>query len=516
MATSSIQDALQAIERLAARVGTLEAGVAERDARIAKLEACVSSAASPAQAAGSPAGAALASAMGALKVGGAGGGAQMPAPPDLTAWSNPDGGTAAAANELKMDFEGKRETVGAERARELLQHAQAGRTDFTRISLANKSYTAEGAAEVAAVLQSLSAVRDADMADIIAGRMEAEALVVLRTLSDALADAGVSLRSVDLSDNALGEKGVRACGAILHGNAALEELWFNNNGISAECAAVIAEIVTAVRPTQLRLFHFFNNMSGPKGAASLAQVVELSPLLQDLRFSGTRCLSEGSLAFAQGVAALARIQRADPANAGAGLLVNLDLADNCFGEEGSALLAGALAAQPALRRLVLRDSGLGDGGVARVCAAVGATAPGLVELELSGNDMTGESIGAAADCAASKAALEHLGLEENEMGSDGARALAARLAGGGFAGQATLRTLLLGTNEVSGAGGIALAQALSGYDALTKLGMDGNMFSAGALDAITAALEAHGLLQALGDEEGRWEENDESGDEDDD
>ena len=431
-----------------------------------------------------------------------------PAPKDLTAWVNPAGGTTAADGEFKMDFEGKREIVDAARVAELLATAQqGGRVDFTTVSLANKSYTAEGAAALAEVLRTFKSTEVANMADIIAGRMEAEALVVLKTICDALGH--LDLREVDLSDNALGEKGVRCCEAILLNKQCLEALWFNNNGISAECAAVIVEIVTSTQPTKLRLFHFHNNMSGPAGAVALATIVQSSPLLRDLRFSGTRCLTDGSLAMAKGVAALVETQ---VAAGGAGLFVNLDLADNSFGGEGSALLAQAISAgQPALRVLNLRDAGLGDDGATAVCDAVAGTAPGLVTLELSGNEITEESIGAVAACAAAKPQLSTLGLEENELGSAGALLLAAALAK--MEANATLTSLSLSTNEMSSDGAIAVAKALKGFSALSKLGFNGNMFSESRLATLEAELEANGHKAALGEDP--FDENDASGDEDD-
>ena len=128
-------------------------------------------------------------------------------------------------DEFKMDFEGKRESVNPARATELLAAAQkpAGKTDFKKISLANKSYE-EGAAKlVAAKLQTFKGVEVADLADIIAGKVEAEALVVLKTICDGLGH--LDLQSIDLSDNALGEKGVRACSAILLNKKCLQKLW---------------------------------------------------------------------------------------------------------------------------------------------------------------------------------------------------------------------------------------------------------------------------------------------------
>ena len=504
-----------AAEEQSATIVQQAAIIAQQARRIAELEAAAgggggggrTSAAAPAAAAPAAAAAAAAAAAGA-----------MPAPADLTAWVNPAGGTAAAAGEFKMDFEGKREIVDAARCGVLLATArQGGRVDFTSVSLANKSYTAEGAAALAAVLRGFAATEVADLADIIAGRMEAEALVVLQTLCDALGH--LDLREVDLSDNALGEKGVRCCEAILRDKQCLEALRFNNNGISAECAAVIVEIVTSTRPTKLKLFHFHNNMSGPAGAASLATIVRCSPELRDLRFSGTRCLTAGSLAMAGGVAALAAQQVAAGGGAGGaaghGLFVSLDLADNCFGEEGSALLARALGVgQPALRVLVLRDAGLGDGGAAAVCDALAGTAPGLATLELSGNEITEGGMGAVAACAAAKVQLVTLGLEENEIGSAGARVLAAALASASMApAAATLAHLSLGSNEMGSGGALAVARALGGFSALSSLGLNGNMFSAARLAQLRAVLAANGHAAALGEEP--FDENDESGDEDD-
>ena len=56
-----------------------------------------------------------------------------------------------------------------------------------------------------------SQLKEVDLSDVLAGRPETEALEALSTLCAALTEAnGVALQALDLSDNALGEKGVRA------------------------------------------------------------------------------------------------------------------------------------------------------------------------------------------------------------------------------------------------------------------------------------------------------------------
>lgn len=62
-----------------------------------------------------------------------------------------------------------------------------------------------------------------DIADIIAGRPEDEALEVLRTICAAF--QGVkTITSIDVSDNALGAKGLDACAALLEGQSQLTSL----------------------------------------------------------------------------------------------------------------------------------------------------------------------------------------------------------------------------------------------------------------------------------------------------
>lgn len=89
---------------------------------------------------------------------------------------------------------------------------------ITKLALTNKSFTSEAAQEVAGLLSSLpSDLVIADISDIIAGRPEEDALLTLRIICDALSK--FVLREVNLSDNALGAKGVEACRPVLVGKA---------------------------------------------------------------------------------------------------------------------------------------------------------------------------------------------------------------------------------------------------------------------------------------------------------
>lgn len=147
---------------------------------------------------------------------------------------------------------------------------------------------------------------------------EDEALAALRIISAALGKA--RLRHLNLSDNALGEKGIRACAAAfseqvgadvagcacvvcmpnlswstLHPKAvaaqcsarqysdavherlvcvlqpALESIAFQNVGCSVHGCAAVDELMR--NTGSLRRLHLYNNMSGDEGAASIARWV---------------------------------------------------------------------------------------------------------------------------------------------------------------------------------------------------------------------------------------------------
>lgn len=89
-------------------------------------------------------------------------------------------------------------------------------TNPTHICLSNKSFDNGAATKIAQYLESLEGVKIADISDIIAGRPEDEALRTLTIICSSLKK--FDLVEVNLSDNALGAKGVEACKAVLLGD----------------------------------------------------------------------------------------------------------------------------------------------------------------------------------------------------------------------------------------------------------------------------------------------------------
>ncbi|CAM9798593.1 unnamed protein product, partial [Choristocarpus tenellus] len=249
--------------------------------------------------------------------------------------------------------DGQREMVDEDRAKALVEAGMAGRSpsSVTRVCLSNKSYSGEAAKVIAETLKTMENITEVDFSDMIAGRPEDVGLEVLEAICGGVADR--DLLRVNLSDNAMGQKGIDACRLALEGKKSLQGLLMCNDGLSEAAMAAVRDILltnASGEPIALRTLHFFNNMSGDGGAKALAEVLPHCPCLEDLRFSGSRAGREGSATVVKALLLCPAVT--------SGLLVRLDLADNTFGVEGGQDLAKALSEQSGLTYINLRDCSL--------------------------------------------------------------------------------------------------------------------------------------------------------------
>ena len=420
-----------------------------------------------------------------------------------------------AGREVRVDVDGIRGLISAAQATAAFKNVvgadSVALSEYTRVNLSTKSFAPEAARAAARGLERMSALETAHLADMISGVHELDALESLRIVSAAIVASGAaasSLRSIDLSDNALGEKGLRACEAMLSGAATLEKLYLQNNGLSMEACAALADILLAPLPgaaekratTTLTHLHFFNNMSGSGGGVALAPLVERSPALASFRLGSTRCAAEGFIPLC---AALRTCGSS---------LTSLDLSDNTIGAaEGADALAQCVAGLPNARILRLGDLGLEAEGIVKVCAGIlksagGADAPlVLEELDLAFNEIGAEE-GAEALAALLVRApkLRTLQLECNELSSAGVALIVAPLAA---ASHADVESLTLLDNEISSAGVMAIVAALVEKRKLTTLLLNGNTIGT---DAVAALQASPAIAAALG----TLEDNDADGDED--
>jgi Ran GTPase-activating protein (RanGAP) involved in mRNA processing and transport len=164
---------------------------------------------------------------------------------------------------------------------------------ITAIRLSTKSIGEEAVAVVIdAIHNNTATLADADISDIIAGRPEAEVLSVLRQVSAAL--KACSLAELNISDNALGEKGVRACAEAMASQQQLRALYLQNIGCSVNACKAVNELVQC---GSLEKVHLFNNMSDDEGAKSIAALLGRSPHMQARHPPAHRTPAASSLAL---------------------------------------------------------------------------------------------------------------------------------------------------------------------------------------------------------------------------
>ncbi|CAL5413322.1 unnamed protein product [Camellia sinensis] len=393
------------------------------------------------------------------------------------------------AHETCFDIsKGQRAFIEAEEAQELLRPLKEPANSYTRICFSNRSFGL-GAARVAEpILESVrNQLQEVDLSDFIAGRSEAEALEVLNIFSEAL--EGSVLKSLNLSNNALGEKGVRAFEKLLKSQSRLEELYLMNDGISEEAARAVCELIPSTE--KLRVLQFHNNMTGDEGAVAISEVVKCSPLLEDFRCSSTRVDSGGGIALCEALSTCTHLK-------------NLDLRDNMFGVEAGLALSRTLSKHANLTEVYLSYLNLEDEGATAVANALKESAPSLVVLEMAGNDITVETAPSLASCIAAKQSLIKLNLAENELKDEGAIQIGKALE----EGHDQLKEVDMSSNSIRRAGARLLAQTVMRKPKFKLLNINGNFVSEEGID------ELKGLFKTFPDLLGSLDENDPDGEND--
>ncbi|KAJ7557896.1 hypothetical protein O6H91_04G014300 [Diphasiastrum complanatum] len=384
---------------------------------------------------------------------------------------------------------GKRDFLDKARADDLLKPLLAPGASYSSICLSNWSFGKDAAEVAAACIAPIKEkLVEVDLSDIVAGRPEVVALEVMRILSGAL--EGSDLRSLNLSDNALGEKGVRAFSSILRSQGSLEKLFFINNGISEEAAVAICQLLPSGK--NLRTLHFHNNMSGDGGSLALSTLVSSTERLEDFRFSSSRVGKKGAIALAEALK-------------GGKSLKRIDVRDNMFGPEGGIALGNALTQHRWLTDVYLSDLALEDKGAIPVLQALRTAAPSLRILDLGGNEITEKAASYIANCIEKKTFLEKLGLSENELKDGGVVIVSKSL----IKGHDSLRELDFSSNDLGRLGALAAAQAVSNKPSFKLLLLDGNHISEQGVDALRVELlKGRNGVEVLGSLEDNEDEED--------
>ncbi|CAN4113431.1 unnamed protein product [Withania somnifera] len=390
---------------------------------------------------------------------------------------------------LRCISKGQRDFIEEEEAQELLNPLKEPGNSYSKICFSNRSFGIDAARIAGPILASLKdRLKEVDLSDFVAGRNEAEALDVMNIFSEAL--EGSNLKYLNLSDNALGEKGVRAFGKLLRSQTNLEELFLMNDGISKEAARAVSELVRSTE--KLKVLHFHNNMTGDEGAVVIAEIVKRSPLLEDFRCSSTRVGCQGGSALCEALVMCSHLKK-------------LDLRDNMFSPETGLLLSKALSKHENLVEVYLSYLNLEDEGAIAVANALKDSAPSLSVFEMAGNDITAEAAPAIASCIAAKQLLSKLSLAENELKDEGAIHIAEALQG--------LNHLIevdISCNALRRAGARMLGQAVLHKDDFKLLNVNGNFISEEGVDELKEIFKkSPELLASLEDNDPEGEDKDE-------
>ncbi|KAG5250599.1 RAN GTPASE ACTIVATING protein [Salix suchowensis] len=391
---------------------------------------------------------------------------------------------------------GRRAFISGEEAGEVLKPLKVPGNSYTRICFSNRSFGLEAAHVAEPILLSIKdQLTEVDLSDFVAGRPESEALEVMNIFSSAL--EGCNLRYLNLSNNALGEKGVRAFGKLLKTQNNLEELYLINDGISEEAARAVCELIPSTE--KLKVLHFHNNMTGDEGAVAIAEMVKRSTVLEDFRCSSTRVGLEGGVALAEALGSCNHLRK-------------LDLRDNMFGVEAAIALSKSLSAFADLTEVYLSYLNLEDEGAEALANALKECAPSLEVLDMAGNDITAKGASSLAACIAAKQFITKLNLAENELKDEGTILIAKAIEVG--CGQ--LNEVDLNTNAIRRAGARLLAQAVVEKPGFKSLNINGNYISDEGIDEVKDIFKGlPNVLENLDENDPDGEDLDEDAKEDD-
>lgn len=345
-------------------------------------------------------------------------------------------------------------------------------SDCHELDISSRAWLLESLQALQPVLsQVVCTLRTLKIDDIIASLPTAEGLASLEYLAETFATAPL-LTTVNVNDNAVGTRGIAVLRPLLQ-NPAVTNLSLENCGLAEADGASLKDIL---RQNHLQSLSVGRNQMGVGGAEHIGALVSGCTQLRSLSYAGSRPLKPGSAALCRGLAAMSA---ACGGSGGSGntLLHTLDLNDCCLGDgdEGDDPLTDLckiLRNSPCLHTLVLRDGELQVAGLHLVLQALCESGAALTTLDLGAIGELGKEGGILLRnflfTTSSRAVLQQLMLDTNELGDAGVAAVAA-----GAAACINLQTLNLEANEIENAGAYSLVH--NHIPALLNLYLEDNL-----------------------------------------
>uniref|UniRef100_F1KT89 Ran GTPase-activating protein 2 n=1 Tax=Ascaris suum TaxID=6253 RepID=F1KT89_ASCSU len=249
--------------------------------------------------------------------------------------------------------------------------------------------------------------------DLFTGRLKSEIPPILKSLCSAMITGGVQLVELDLSDNAFGPIGAEGIEKFLESPAAysLQVLKLNNNGLGAGGKVIAKSLkqccINAKRDGRcfrLKTFVAGRNRLEVPGAIALAEAFQLIGTLEEVTMhqNGIK---------AKGIEALASSFKCNPK------LRVINLSDNTFTVVGALAMAKVLPSLRLIEVLNLSDCLCrNDGAIAIVASLSSLVHFRLKEINLSGNELSAETVEKVVRSLETSFRLQSLVLHTNNLG----------------------------------------------------------------------------------------------------
>jgi Ran GTPase-activating protein (RanGAP) involved in mRNA processing and transport len=278
---------------------------------------------------------------------------------------------------------GERSSVTVDEAERILARfrLESASREVVTVDLSCRQWNQEALDVIEPFLKEIAGtVQTVQFDDIIAGLMTDEGLSVTEKLADVFLDS--KLTFVDLSDNAMGPRGLGRVGSLF-ANSHVESLFLNNCGLGEASMTQLNEYLTADDgriAKSLRRLELDRNMIGIGGAREVGQFLPLCTNLEHFSYNGCRPSKEGTAYICQGIYDLS-LARPDVA------LTYISLEDCSFGdgseeEDGIIPFSKGLKQCVNLRYLNMRDGAIEPDGMNLLVEALAMSSAKLTHLLL--------------------------------------------------------------------------------------------------------------------------------------
>ncbi|XP_062895925.1 LOW QUALITY PROTEIN: NACHT, LRR and PYD domains-containing protein 12-like [Mobula hypostoma] len=334
-----------------------------------------------------------------------------------------------------------------------------------KLWLFDVSLTANGAKDLISTLSTSRSLKELSLSDNNLGDSG------VKLVSAALRDSECKIQKLWLWNVGLTDSGAGDLNATLGGNPSLTVLNLNNNKLEDLGVKLVS---AALKKSRCKLQELGLRDVGltDSGAKDLASALSTNPSLTELNLNDNKLGDSGVKLLSEALKkAKCKIQK-------------LWLRDVGLTNPGAEDLASALSSNPSLMELNLGANKLGDSGVKMLSAALKNSDCKIQKLWLMNVGLTDSAAGDFVSALGTKTSLMVLSLNNNKLGDSGVKLVSAAL----MKSRCKLQELGLKHVGLTDSGARDLASALSTNPSLTELDLNDNHLGDSGVKLLSAAL----------------------------